>query len=173
MQRRNFLKIIAGAAGASIAAPYLNFSQFQLFADSTENYSTRCVDLVHRSLVIDMLSQFKLGAFPDVIPDHNQPTARWWSHPETFTAADLQRYKESSITVFHIGWGTGQIQPYEDASKVLAAWGGFIGHFNHDFLRVARADDFIRLKRENKIGLILCFQCADHFRNTEDITESY
>ncbi len=173
MQRRNFLKTIAGAAGASIAAPYLNFSQFQLFADSTESYSTRCVDLVHRSLVIDMLSQFKLGAFPDVIPDKNKPTATWWSHPETFTAADLARYKESSINVFHIGWGTGQLQPYEDAKKVLSAWDGFITHFSHNFLRVARVDDFARLKREGKIGIILGFQGADHFRKTEDIAEFY
>src|SRR5260370_18709580 len=140
MQRRNFLKTIAGGGGTSIAAPYLNFSQIQLFADSPESYSARCVDMVHRSLVIDMLSQFKLGAFPDVIPDKNKPTAPWWSHPETFTAADLARYKESSINVFHIGWGTGQLPPYEDPKKALSPWDGFITHFSHNFLRVGRVD---------------------------------
>lgn len=170
MRRRKFLTTIARA---SVAAPFLNRSYFQLFAGTNEAYSTRCIDLVHRSLVIDMLSQFKLGAFPDVLPDYNQPTVRWWSHPETFTAADLERYRESSINVFHIGWGTGRLQPYEDAKKVLAAWDGFIAHFHRDFLRVARADDFIRLKRENKIGIILGFQGADHFRKTEDIGEFY
>ncbi len=170
MRRRNLLKAITGAA---IAAPFLNFSRFVLFADSTQTYSARCIDLVHRSLVIDMLSQFKLGAFPDVLPDHNQPTARWWSHPETFTAADLARYRESSINVFHIGWGTGRVQPYDDAKKVLSAWDGFITHFSRDFMRVARVDDFIRLKRGNKIGIILGFQGADHFRKTEDVAEFY
>ena len=173
MDRRELLKTTAAVAVGLVTAPFISRGRFQLFAGSTQTYSTRCIDLVHRSLVIDMLSQFKLGAFPDVIPDHNQPTARWWSHPETFTAADLERYKESCINVFHIGWGTGRVQPYEDARKVLAAWDGFIGHFNHDFLRVARADDFIRLKRENKIGIILGFQGGDHFRKIEDITEFY
>ena len=170
MRRRKFLKTMIGGM---IAAPFLNCSRFALLAGSKQTYSTRCIDLVHRSLVIDMLSQFKLGAFPDVLPDHNQATARWWSHPETFTAADLARYRESGINVFHIGWGTGRVQPYDDAKKVLAAWEGFITHFGRDFLRVARADDFIRLKRENKIGIILGFQGADHFRKIEDISEFY
>ncbi len=173
MNRRELIKTAAAIGTGIVAAPFINLGRFELFADTTESYSARCIDLVHRSLVIDMLSQFKLGAFPDVIPDHNQPTATWWSHPETFTPADLARYKESCINVFHIGWGTGRIQPYEDAKKVLAAWDGFIGHFNRDFLRVARVDDFIRLKRENKIGIILGFQGADHFRKTEDIREFY
>src|SRR5579859_7616292 len=126
MNRRELLKAAVVIGTGIVAAPFINIGRFEIFADTAETYSARCVDLVHRSLVIDMLSQFKLGAFPDVIPDHNQPTATWWSHPETFTPADLARYKESCINVFHIGWGTGRIQPYEDAKKVLAAWDGFI-----------------------------------------------
>jgi membrane dipeptidase len=170
MRRRKFLQTITATA---IAAPFFNLSRFALFAGSNQTYSTRCIDLVHRSLVVDMLSQFKLGAFPDVLPDHNQPTARWWSHPETFTAADLERYRQSSINVFHVGWGTGRVQPYDDARKVLSAWQGFIEHFSRDFMPVVHADDFIRLKRENKIGIILGFQGADHFRKIEDIAEFY
>src|SRR5205807_7486426 len=123
-----------GRAGLSV--PFLNLARFQVFAQSTKTYSTRCVDLVQRSLVIDMLSQFKLGAFPDVIPDPNPPTAQWWSHPETFTAADLARYRESGINVFHIGWGTGKSDPYHGAVRVLIAWDGFIKHFSHDFAPV-------------------------------------
>jgi membrane dipeptidase len=173
MNRRQLLKATAAASAGALAAPFISRGRFLLFAGSTQTYSTRCIDLVHRSLVIDMLSQFKLGAFPDVLPDHNQPTAKWWSHPETFTTADLERYRESGINVFHIGWGTGRVQPYDDARKVLSAWDGFIDHFNHNFTRVTRADDFIRLKRDSKIGIILGFQGADHFRKTEDIAEFY
>jgi len=173
MNRRELLKTVVAAATGAVAAPFINRGRFALFADSTQTYSTRCIDLVHRSLVVDMLSQFKLGAFPDVLPDRTQPTATWWSHPETFSAVDLARYKESSINVFHIGWGTGRVQPYEDAKKVLSAWNGFIDHFNRDFLRVVRSDDLTQLKRQRKIGIILGFQGADHFRKTEDITEFY
>src|SRR5262245_61618979 len=151
MNRRELFRATAAAAAGILAAPFIQRGRFSLFAGSPQTYSARCIDLVHRSLVIDMLSQFKLGAFPDVLADHNQPPAGGWSHPETFTVADLERYRESSIHAFHIGWGTGRVQPYDDARKVLAAWDGFITHFNHDFMRVTRVDDFIRLKRENKI----------------------
>ena len=154
---------------ASIGFPLLNFGRFQLFAQSTEAYSTRCIDLVQRSLVIDMLSQFKLGAFPDVVPDPNPPTARWWSHPETFTAADLARYQQSGIDVFHIGWGTGNVDPYGGAVKVLKAWDGFIKRFSHDFVRVLRVADMDGLKQEKKIGILLGFQGSDHFRALDDI----
>ena len=173
MNRRELLMATVAAATGIVAAPFINRGRFALFAQSTDTYSAHCIDLVHGSLVIDMLSQFKLGAFPDVLPDYTKPTATWWSHPETFTAADLARYKESSINVFHIGWGTRLAQPYDDAKRVLTAWNGFIERFNRDFLRVLRTGDFIRVKREGKIGIILGFQGADHFRKTEDISEFY
>src|SRR5579864_6427151 len=119
MNRRQALR---GIGCASLVFPFLNLASYQLFAGTPEKYSSRCIDLVQRSFVIDMLSQFKLGAFPDVVPDPNPPTARWWSHPETFTAADLVRYRESGINVFQIGWGTGKRDPHSGAVEVLDAW---------------------------------------------------
>src|SRR5437588_13125420 len=115
MRRREFLK----AGGAALIAPFLGFGQFRLFAESPATYSARCLDLVQRSLVIDMLNQFKLGAFPDVLEDRQQPTDRWWSHPATFTRDELARYRQSSISVFHIGWGAGREDPFNGAVKGL------------------------------------------------------
>src|SRR5437588_11907588 len=113
MRRREFLK----AGGAALIAPFLSFGQFRLFTQSPATYSARCLDLVQRSLVIDMLNQFKLGAFPDVLDDRQQPTERWWSHPETFTRARLARYKQSGISLFHLGWGPGRQEPCNGAGK--------------------------------------------------------
>jgi len=116
-----------------------------------------------------MLSQFKLGAFPDVVLDPNPPTARWWSHPETFTTTELARYQQSGINVFHIGWGTGKADPFGGAVKVLNAWDGFIKHFSRDFAPVLSVADMDDLKREKKIGILLGFQGSDHFRALDDI----
>lgn len=158
---------------ASASFPFLNLGRFQLFADEPRRYSAHCIDLVQRSLVIDMLSQFKLGAFPDVVPDPNPPTARWWSHPETFIAADLARYRESSINVFQIGWGAGKSDPHAGAVKVLNAWGGFIDHFHKDFARVLSVADIDALKPAQKIGILLGFQGSDHFEKLDDISFFY
>lgn len=170
MNRRRALRDIGLA---SLSLPFLNLGRFQVFAGAAEEYSTRCIDLVQRSLVIDMLSQFKLGAFPDVVPDPNPPTAQWWSHPETFTPADLARYRESGITVFQIGWGTGKSDPHAGATQVLTAWKGFIDHFGRDFARVLSVKDIDELKPAKKIGILLGFQGSDHFQKLEDIAFFY
>lgn len=165
MKRREAIRTLVSAA----AAPFFNFGRFQLFADSASTYSTRCIDVVRSSVVIDMLSQFKLGAFPDVVPDPNPATAHWWSYPETFTAADLARYRESSINVFQIGWGTGQGDAYDGALKVIKAWKNFVEFHHQDFLIVRGTADLAGLKPENKIGILLGFQDSDHFRNADDV----
>jgi membrane dipeptidase len=168
MYRRQALWIM-GATVAGCAAPFLNRGRFALFAQSSETYSTRCIDLIHRSLVIDMLSQFKLGAFPDVLADHDRPTARWWSHPETFTAADLARYRESAISVFNIGWGTGRVDPYRGVLAVIHAWKRFVEYHQNDFAVVTSIAEMDALKPRHKIGILLGFQGSDHFRSADDV----
>lgn len=168
MNRRQWLKT-AGAAAAALGAPLLNRGRFRLFAFSAQEYSTRCLDLVGRSLVIDMLSQFKLGAYPDVLGGPDRPTVTWFSRPETFTATDFARYQESGINVFHIGWGTRRGQGYEDAHKVLHAWNRFILAHAGELLRITGAAHLAEVKRAGKVGILLGLQGADHFRTVEDI----
>jgi len=155
---------------ASLSFPLVNVGRFRLFAETAEKYSARCIDLIQRSIVIDMLSQFKLGAFPDLVSDANPPTARWWSHPETFTAIDLARYRDSGINVFQIGWGTGRSDPRAGALSVLNGWQGFIKHFSRDFAAVLSVADIDALKPAKRIGILLGFQGSDHFQKLEDIS---
>ena len=140
MTRRQALKTLSAAA-AVLAAPAVLRGRFQLFAGSAATYSARCIALVERSLVIDMLSQFKLGAFLDVLGGPGPRVTTWFSHPETFTAADFRRYRSSGITVFQIGWGYGR-DAYDDAQKILAAWNRLLGRHPWWLVRIDRAVQF-------------------------------
>ena len=116
MTRRNLLKSAAGAGFAALAAPMINRGRYRLFAASPKEYSARAIDLVTRSTVIDMLSPFTLN-FPK--------SAKWFANPESFTAADLQPFKDSGINVFHIGVGMGG--PDERKARAWDRLDGF-GH---------------------------------------------
>ncbi|MBI2682061.1 MAG: membrane dipeptidase [Acidobacteriales bacterium] len=163
MDRRRALKGLTLLAGA----PFVLRGRYPLFAWSPETYSARCIELVRRSLVVDLLSQFKLGAFTDVLG--GQPVVPWFSKPETFSAADLQRYKDSGINIFHIGWGTPRGDPLEGALRVLEAWERFILFHKKDFQFVLRAGDFVSVKHSGRIGILFGLQGADHFRTVEDV----
>ncbi|MBI2677415.1 MAG: membrane dipeptidase [Candidatus Koribacter versatilis] len=156
------------ALGAFIAAPAVLRGRFLLFADSPRHYSARCIEVVQRSLVIDMLSQFKLGAFLDVLPQPGPKTTSWFSHPETFTAADFARYRGSGINAFHIGWGYGA-NAFDDATTILAAWNRFIAAHPDELVRIDTAAHLTFAKHAGKVGIILGFQNAEHFRSVSDV----
>jgi membrane dipeptidase len=166
MNRRELLKL------ATVAAPAILRGRYLLFADSPRHYSARCIEVVQRSLVIDMLSQFKLGAFMDVLSQPGPKTTSWFSHPETFTAADFARYGGSGINAFHIGWGYGA-DAYDDANKILAAWNRFIAAHPDELVRIDSAAHLQFAKRTGKVGIILGFQNAEHFRTVSDVEGFY
>jgi membrane dipeptidase len=154
--------------GVGVAAPAILRGRFPLFAGST--YSARCIDLIQRSLVIDMLSQFKLGAFLDVLDQPGPKVTTWFSHPETFTAVDFARYRESGITAFQIGWGYGR-DAYADAEKIVAAWNRFIAAHTAELVRIDSVAHLDFAKRTEKVGIIVGFQNSDHFRTLADVAE--
>src|SRR6186713_505429 len=108
-RRQMLITTAAGAAGAVIG-PMINRGRFKLFAQSATQYSTRAIDLMRRAVVMDMLSPFKISSSP------------WLSRPDTFTAADLQRFKDSGINVFHIAVGLGGQDPYLTTLQFVAQW---------------------------------------------------
>ena len=98
ISRRGLLKSMAVAGAGLVAAPMLNFGRFRLFANSPTEYSARAIGLVKESTVIDMLCVMTLDfAKQD----------KWFKDPETFTAADLQPWKDSGINVIHPALGMG------------------------------------------------------------------
>jgi len=144
---------------AALGAPFINRGRYQLFSDVQTQYSARCVKLVQESIVVDMLGLLSLG------PAGN----RWMADPDTFTDADLQRFRDSGITVFHPAAGTGGVAVYENTMWFLTAFIGFISAHTDAFMRIDSADDFARAKRDRKIGLILGVQNSAHFRTVADI----
>lgn len=163
MKRMNVIsrrEMIKSAAAAIVAAPMINRGRFRLFASSTTEYSRHAIDLVGRATVIDMLSVLTL--------DFNKQ-AKWFKDPETFTAADLQPFIDSGINIFHPAIGMGGPNAYDSALQFFASWNGFIANDTDHFMRVDSPADLKRIKKSNKIGIILGLQNSEHFRRPEDV----
>ncbi len=157
MKRRTFLKTAAGGAAM------INLGRYRLFAaDAT--YSARAIELVRTSIVIDMLSPFALAG---------SQMNRYLMKPETFSATDFQRYRDSGIQAFHIAVGMGGPQAHLNTLQFVAAWNGFIAHHDERILRVDSAADLDRAKASGKIGIIVGLQNSEHFRNAADVETFY
>src|SRR5260221_4258740 len=96
--RREAVKSIAAAGAGILAAPFLNKGRYLLFAGSPAEYSSRAIELVGRTTVIDMLSPFAISP---------SRTIQLFGHPETFTPSDLEQFRSSGIRLFHIAIGNG------------------------------------------------------------------
>src|SRR5687768_14251408 len=160
VSRRDALKHAAGISAAMIAAPMINLGRFQLFAGSATEYSKRAIDLVQRSLVVDMLCVLTLD-----FPLMNRITA----NPELFTAEHFKKWKDSGINVMHPAIGLGGTNAYETALTWFAGWNGVIAGNDDKMMRIDSAADFARVKSSGKLGILLGLQNAQHFRNPNDV----
>lgn len=159
--RRDVLKLsVAGVALAAArpiaAAPMLNFGRVRPFPGWPVEYSARAVDLVKRSLVIDMLSPLLISF---------RKFNGWLQKPDSVTAADFQRFQDSGINVFHIAVGVGAAQ----AMRFVSGWNSFIANHDEHLMRVTRASDFDRVKNSGKIGILIGIQNSDHFQTPDDV----
>jgi membrane dipeptidase len=168
MNRRALLKIGAQAGAAAIAAPFLNFGRFRVFASSPKEYSARCIDVVHRANVIDMLNVFSLGMVLGPLSGDKKPT--WLDNPALLPAGEIQRARESGFNVLHVAVGTGD---YDSTLRFLAKWNGLIAHHSDTFMRVDSPERLTEAKRSGKIGIILGIQDSDHFRTVDDVDFFY
>ena len=160
LTRRGILKASFAASVAIIATPMVNFGRFQVFANVATEYSTRAIDLVRQSTVVDMLSLLTL--------DFNKQ-GRWMADPESFTAADIQPFKDSGINIIHPAIGIGGQTSYTDALQFFGSWNGFIADRDEYFMRIDSAGDIDRVKKSGKLGVILGLQNSDQFRTVNDV----
>jgi membrane dipeptidase len=166
ISRRQALTTLATGAAAIVGAPAILRGRYRLFAESAAEYSARAVKLVERTVVIDMLNQFRFADYAD-----KPPKSDLWLHTrDSFTEADFREYRTSGIRVFALGEGA---QNYEAALAVVSDWGGFIFNYGDWFTRIASAGDFEQLKKSNKIGIMITFQNGDHFREPDDVKTFY
>ena len=155
MNRRDFL-----AAGiAAGAAPFINRNHYRLFAHSQNRYSKRAVDLMAATTVLDMLSPFKIGR------------STWLEQPPTFSAADLQRFRDSGISVFHIATGVGGTDAYTNVLRFLGLWNGFLAHHHDTLMRIDSPESLDAVKATRKIGVLLGVQNSQHFRTVGEVDQ--
>jgi len=158
--RREMLKRAVVAGLGLAAVPMINRGRFQLFAGVPTEYSARAIDLVKRSTVVDMLCVMTLDfAKQD----------KWFKDPESFTAADLQPFKDSGINVIHPAIGMGGMDSYKNVTDFFALWNGFIANHDEHLMRIDSANDLARVKKSGKLGVILGLQNSDQFRRPDDV----
>ena len=143
-----------------LGAPFLNRGRFSAFANGPRDYSAATLALVRSSTVIDMLGLLTL--------DYRK-LMTWQTLAAAFHDTDLQRLKDSGITVFHpaVGFVTGDV--YTSSVKDLTNWNLFLATHADQFIRVDNVSDAERAKQSGKIGIILGLQNSQHFRTVEDI----
>ncbi|HTH36543.1 MAG TPA: membrane dipeptidase, partial [Pyrinomonadaceae bacterium] len=154
------LRSVAAASAGLVAAPMINIGRFKLFANSPVEYSTRAIDLVGRSTVMDMLCVLTLDFGKN---------GRWMADPELFTAADFQPFKDSGINVIHPAVGLGGPNAFETALRWFASWNAFIANNDQFMIRIDSQADLNRVKKSGKLGVLLGLQNSDHFRTPADV----
>jgi membrane dipeptidase len=152
LQRRQFL-----SCGMSLCAGAL---VSRLHAGQ---YSTRAVDLVAQSNVIDMLGLLTLD-WPRL--------ERWHTAPQSFTEADARKLRNSGINIFHPAVAF-ENNPYDVTRAWFEKWNRLIAGHPDFFLRVDSCDDLARAKAAGKIGIILGMQDANHLRGVYDVDAFY
>jgi membrane dipeptidase len=159
--RREFLAAAAVVAGG---APSFARRRFTLFPWTATEYSERAIRLMRESLVIDMLSPFKISP---------SQSTKWLTHPESMTTADIQRFRDSGINVFHPAIGMGGPDAYREVLTFFGLWNGFIAHHDDWLMRVDSPEALGRVKRSGKIGVILGLQNSDQFARPDDVDTFY
>ena len=161
MRRREFIRKCVLSAAAVTTAPMLNFGRCRLSAAGTEReYSVRTVDLVGRSIVIDMLGLLTL--------DYTR-LRNWHADPSTFTKEDFERLKQSGIRVFHPAVDLNSSDPHRSTRGWLEAWNTFLHAHSDRFLRVDTCADIEDARDSGRIGVVLGMQNSEHFRTADDV----
>ena len=154
--RRRALAALGGAAAALAIAPLALGAAPLSVHVARRKYRRRVVDLVQRSLVIDMLAPLKLDFTPE-------------AYATPLTEAEIVMFRSCGITGFHNSEGVGGATAYDDALSYMAAWNGFVGRNTELFSLVDTADDLDRAKAKKKIAVIMGLQNADEFRDVKDV----
>lgn len=155
--RRYALKVMATSALGLAAAPMINLRRYQLFGQSMQEYSARAVELVGRSLVIDMVSFLT----------YNPQTFRTWiGRPDSFTEKEWEPFRTSGNNVFCHSVG---LPSYEAGIEWFAKLNGFLASRHRFFTRIDSGRDLETVKESGKLGMLLGLQNSDHFRTPDDV----
>jgi len=142
----------------------INGGRFAVFAQSKTEYSSRTLDLIRRSTVIDMLGLLTLDF---------QKLHTWQLDPESFQSSDFQKLRDSGTTVFHPAVGHRGRDIYAESLRDMTLWNNLVSRHSDYFVRIDGAADLARVKALGKIGILIGEQNSEHFRSVEDVELFY
>ena len=149
-----------GAAASILSLPAFAAAAVKASTDSEHKYSKKVIDLVDRSLVIDMLGPLKLDFRPE-------------AYAEPLTEQEAAMFRTCGITAFHNSVGVGGPNAYDEALEFISAWSGFAGRNSDVFSLVGVASDLDHAKSKHKIAVIMGLQNAEQFREAKDVKAFY
>jgi membrane dipeptidase len=160
VDRRQFLRAGALAGLHVLAAPALQLGRCRLFGESAIEVSTRAIDVVRATTVIDMLGLITL--------DWSQ-LYRWQRTPTSFGEPDFRLLESSGIQIFHPAVETGAKDAVAGARRWLAGWTALLESQPCFLARIGSLNDLLLQPKLGKIGLLLGFQNSTHFRTAGDV----
>lgn len=164
MDRRSFLRSSVVAGSTLLAAPLINRGRCRLSAAEQKEYSVRALDLVQRSLVIDMLGLLTMD-WPKL--------ERWQRIPGSFSEEDFQKLKQSGIDIFHPAVEPNAPEAYSATLQWTRDWNYFLENHAQYFLRIDGIECMEAARSKGRIGILLGFQNSAHFRTIEDVGQFY
>src|ERR1700733_5786709 len=153
-------RTLQAMAGAMAALPEGYAAQTAAAQEPKNKYSSKVLDLVQRSLVIDMLAPLKLDFRPE-------------AYALPLTESEAAMFRTCGITAFHNSVGVGGATAYDDALQFIAAWSGFAGRDTEVFSLVGTAADLDHGKVKRKAAVIMGLQNAEEFREPKDAKDFY
>lgn len=161
--RRDFLRGTSAALGAGVLAPFVSLGRHRLWAAGAREYSTRCIDLVGDSLVIDMLGLMTLNS---------ETEARWGPAFDGVGDADVAEWRSSGIDVFHIASGVGgptTEQAYQNVLAFVGRYDSIVANRPDVFVRIDSAADLDAVHGSGRTGILIGVQNSEHFRSPDDV----
>ena len=161
-------RLLASAAAAAVAAPFVNVGRYRVFAASEATYSARAVSLVNTSLVIDMLSLLDMRRVLEA--EEAEDTG---ADPFRYSREELLAIKASGIDVFHPAIGIDGASAQLDVMTHLAGYSGLVAEYPDLLARVDSVADLDALADSGKIGIVLGVQNSEHFQAVDDVKRFY
>jgi membrane dipeptidase len=153
-------RLLQGTLASAVCAPFVAMGAHRAYADSPRTYSTHAIDIVKKSLVIDMLAPLTLDFRPE-------------SYAKPLSEKAKRDFLASGVTGFHNSVGIGGPNAHEDVTAFIAQWSGFAGRNADVFSLVDTAKDFDKAKSQGKIAVLMGVQDSDHFREVKDVEAFY
>jgi membrane dipeptidase len=160
VRRRTFLRHGLLTALGAACGPLLNLGRCRLDAQPSVTVSTRAIDLVLGSTVVDMLCLLTLD-WPRMFG--------WQRAPERFGLAEYRELETLGVDIFHPAVETGARDPRAGVDRWLRGWQRLLGSQPCYLQPVATITDLLQAPRLGKLGVIVGFQNSSHFASVADV----